>query len=291
MDRKVLRDPAVAGYINDKFVPLRVEVTSADADLLRRYDLPRQAPMFLILGPDGEELDRQLGAMSVEEFLGFLKDAVGGNHFAALDRRAREGEGGCDFLLSYGRRLYGRGAPEAALVLRRVVDLDREEKRPGTVDAQYMLARLAPGDESVAALARFVGAHPGSVHAVEAHRTLAMTYAARGSVDEAIGSFEFLRSRGALEAPWQVHDYARLLAWNGRQVERALALVDDALRAVPDEPRWLDTRAECLSRLGRYEDAIATESRAVEKAQRPEDRREFERALYEMKKRRAEAAR
>lgn len=84
--------------------------------------------------------------------------------------------------------------------------------------------------------------------------------------------------------------YARLLAWNGRDAELALALVTDALSAVPDEPRWLDTKAECLSRLGRYDEAIVVESRAVEKAQRLEDRAEFGRALYEMKKRRAEAA-
>ena len=90
--------------------------------------------------------------------------------------------------------------------------------------------------------------------------------------------------------PWRKHDYARLLAWNGRETQLALALVTDALSAVPDEPRWLDTKAECLSRLGRYDEAIVVESRAVEKAQRLEDRAEFGRALYEMKKRRAEAA-
>ena len=291
MDREVLRDPAVAGYCNEHFVPVRIDVADPkDAALRRRYGIREESPAFLFLGPDGEELDCERGYLSREDFLGLLRDIVAGEHFAALRRRAEQGEDGYDFLVAYGRRLCGRDAPEAITVLRRVVELDPEAKRPTTVDAQYRLARLASGDAAVEALAAFVAAHPRSPHAVEAHQTLAMLYGT-GSVDKAIASFEFLRSHDALDMPWRKHDYARLLAWNGRDAELALALVTDALRAVPDEPRWLDTKAECLSRLRRYDEAIAAESKAVEKAERLEDRREFERALYEMKKRRAEADR
>jgi tetratricopeptide (TPR) repeat protein len=289
VDREVLSDPTVAGYVNEHFVPLRADVTAAaNAELLRRYRLGQEAPVFLVLGPGGAELDRYRGALPREEFLGLLRETLGGNDFAALERRAAAGERGYDFLLAYGRRLYHRGAPEAEEVLRRAVEQDPEAKRPATVEAQYLLALLARGDASVEALAAFVAAHPESPHAIEVHQTLALLYGT-GSADKAIASFEFLRSRDALDTPWRKHDYAHLLAWNGREVELALALVTDALRAVPDEPRWLDTKAECLSRLGRYDEAIVVGGRAVEKAQRPEDRAEFGRALYEMKKRRAEA--
>jgi tetratricopeptide (TPR) repeat protein len=291
MDRKVLKDPAVAGYCNEHFASVRTDVTDpSGAPLRRRYGITEESPAFLFLGPEGEEIDRERGYQSREDFLSLLRAVVAGDHFAALERRAEKGEDGYDFLLAYGRRLCGRGVPEAADVLRRAVALDPEAKRPATVDAQYMIARLARGDSQVDALAAFVAAHPESPHAIDAHQTLSMVYGP-GSADRAIASFEFLRSRGALDPAWRKHDYARLLAWNGRDAELALALVLDALEAAPDEPRWLDTKAECLSRLGRHDEAIAVETRAVEKAQRPEDKSEFGRALYEMTKRRAEANR
>lgn len=291
MDRQVLSDPAVAGCLNDRFVPLRVDVNAeSSAELLRRFGLDRGAPVFLVLSEGGEVLDRFDGFIPREEFLGLLRDALAGNHFVALEQRAARGEESYDFLLAYGRRLHHRCAPEAAEVLRRAVALDPEEKRAETIDAEYVLARIASGGDMVHALAAFVAAHPNSSHAVEAHTTLALLYGA-GEPDKAIASFEFLRSHGALDKPWQKHDYARLLAWNGRDLETALSLVGEALRAVPDEPRWLDTKAECLSRLGRYDEAITVESRAIGNSKQLEDRREFERALYEMKKRRDDAAR
>jgi membrane protease YdiL (CAAX protease family) len=52
------------------------------------------------------------------------------------------------------------------------------------------------------------------------------------------------------------HDLARLYAGERRELDLALALVDKALAREPGNPVWLDTRAEVLTGMGHYRQAL-----------------------------------
>ena len=86
------------------------------------------------------------------------------------------------------------------------------------------------------------------------------------------------------------------LAWalsrSDRENERALGLVEEALKEEPDSAAYMDTKAECLSRLGRHEEAVALEQKAIGKLSpsTPRDQREeYANHLKEIEKRRDEA--
>ncbi|MCA9291674.1 MAG: tetratricopeptide repeat protein, partial [Phycisphaerales bacterium] len=66
-----------------------------------------------------------------------------------------------------------------------------------------------------------------------------------------------------------MNNLAIVLVRAGTACEEALTLCDGALRLMPDQPDMLDTRAQVLQCLGRYDEARASLERAI--AQRPQD--------------------
>ena len=61
------------------------------------------------------------------------------------------------------------------------------------------------------------------------------------------------------------NDLAWLYAQQGSHLEKALKMADTALESVPEEFAFLDTKAEVLYRMGRFEEAIAIEAALAEK--------------------------
>ncbi len=282
MDATVLSDPAVAGYINENFAPVLLDVNSTEgAAFLKGHSLKAISPVVVLYAMGGREIDRWTGVPDAQEFVAFLTDVLRGDHFAALESRARSDPAyldDYDRAAQFGRRLYERDDKRAREVLLRASRMDPEGRRPEAVDIDYLLARLVPSEERRAALTAYARRYPEGRHTVKAHRELVLFY-------EEIDSYAYLHGHGALRGPWERAAYARALAFSGKRPELGLALIDEALRAEPDNARYHDTRAECLSRLGRYDEAIEEETVALAKATRPEEQAEFRRALYELRKR------
>lgn len=288
MERKVLADSVVAGYVDENFIPLRLEV-AAPANRTTLRDLRARedyAPAFVFLGPDGKEVDRVLGAVPKERFLEIVRAVTDGNHFIALKSRAAERPDDYDAQFAYGRRLAERDDSAARDVLAKVIALDPNDAKQTTVEARFHLADVTPEPGRTDALAKFAAAYAASPFALTAQETVAPRLMARGDVAGAIQSFEVLREHDRLDV-WK-GDYAHLLAFNGGNAELALRLNDERLAASPNVAEWLDTRAECLSRLGRYDEAIAAEEKAIANTSDDTAKRVLQRALYEMNKRRDE---
>lgn len=85
MDLTSWKDAAVASFVNERAVPLRLDAFKEDK-LVARYHL-REYPTVLLVRPDGTELDRLVGFGSPEKFFADLKDAFAGR--SSL-QRARE---------------------------------------------------------------------------------------------------------------------------------------------------------------------------------------------------------
>jgi tetratricopeptide (TPR) repeat protein len=125
--------------------------------------------------------------------------------------------------------------------------------------------------------------YDGKPAALEAHRYLAARLGNSKrpeDVKTAAGSLEYLVGHGQRD-PETLNNYAWLLVTNGRQLEKAQSLAQEAVKAAPKASHILDTLAECYSRLGRKDEAVSTEKKAIECAS-PQEKPMYEKRLAEI---------
>lgn len=278
MDREVLADPAVAGYANENYVVYAVDAEKGEGpDLAKKYKVTG-FPTFVLVDAGGDELERQAGASGKNDFLVLLKDVRAGNHAKALAGRVEKDPEDGEARALLGVKLARRGDPAARPHLEKAAALDPESRGASTVEARYWIALLdARNARSVDPIAAFAGKFPESPSAVQAHRILAAEYERMGREDLQVESLGFLVKR-APDAESR-NNLSWFLATHGRELERALALVEEALKEKPDVSAYLDTRAECLSRLGRHDEAVEAQKKAV--ACLADGIGDEERAMYE----------
>lgn len=289
MDKQVFTDSEVIALCNQSYVFLRVDV-DADQDLASKHGIT-SIPCFVFLDPAGAELDRKLGFNAKADFLPFLKDVKAGKHFKALkDEGARKPDDPV-VQAKLGCEQMRRGDPGARASLEKAVALDPKDAHPGTMEARFCLsvvdANEAMSPEPIAAFAKKFA---DSKWAVDAHRILLRVAQQQQDAEAEEASLEFLL-RKAPDAEIR-NNLAWRLASGGRDVERALGLVDAALKEQPKVSAYLDTRAECLSRLGRHDEAVESQKSAVENLPKetPADMRaEYESRLAGFTKKRDEA--
>jgi len=291
MKTKVYTDPAVAAFADANLVFFAVDAEKGDGvGLAKKYEVIMPHPQFVFLGPDGAEIDRVLGPRSKEDFLGALKDVKAGNTFAAYKARLDKDPADAEAHAVYGRKLLERErAEDGAEHLRKAVELDPKDGKPSTIEARLHLSFLqANADQSLLPIQEFAEKYAASPQAVTAHRVLAQNLERIGDTDGALKSLEFLHRKGALD-PTGRNQYAWTLAINDRDLEKALGLIDAALKEMPDEAAFLDTRAECLSRLGRHDEAVAAQKKAVEKVKDDSEKAQYRERLDAFEKARAAA--
>ena len=100
MDRKVFSDVAVGNYVNEHFVPVKLDMErGVGPRVAGRYNV-RAYPTLLILDAEGGEVDRHVGALDAGAFIEFVHRSAewarkGGDpapdSYAALDARFRAG--------------------------------------------------------------------------------------------------------------------------------------------------------------------------------------------------------
>jgi tetratricopeptide (TPR) repeat protein len=263
MDRAVFSDGGVAAFADGALVVHRVVAGRGEApDLAKKYGVSVY-PTLLFADASGAELDRQPGALTREAFLSLARDVVAGDHVRGLRERVEKDPEDAVLRGRLGRRLALRDDPEAKTHLEKAVALDPGNAKETTVTARFHLAVLrSKAEQSPGAVAAFAREHPGSPAAVDAHRILLDVARQKGDEEAQAASLEVLAKR-APDAEVR-NELAWYLATRGKELERALGLVEGALRDEPRNAAYLDTRAECLSRLGRHEEAVAEQRKAIE---------------------------
>lgn len=100
MDRKVFADVAVGAYVNEHFVPVKLDMERGVGPRVGTQYAVRAYPTLLVLDGAGRELDRHVGYLDVGGFIEFVSrfpDGGGGtgspaeDSYAALDARFRAG--------------------------------------------------------------------------------------------------------------------------------------------------------------------------------------------------------
>jgi tetratricopeptide (TPR) repeat protein len=291
MDREVLADPAVAGFANGNLVVYKVNAAKGEGpDLVGKHGV-QGYPTFVLLDAAGEELDRQVGASKKEPFLAYLKDVRAGNHLAGLRAKAAKAPEDAVARAKLGVKLFQRGDDGAEDHLAKALALDPKDAHPETIEARFCFSILeAQATRSPDPIVEYAKKYEASPRAVDAHQIL-LNFARQTEDEEGQAvHLEFLVKR-APDANVR-NELAWFLATRDRELDRALVLVDAALKEEPKTAAYVDTRAECLSRLGRHDEAVAEQERAVKllPAGTPDEQRaEYEGRLDAFRKKRDEA--
>jgi tetratricopeptide (TPR) repeat protein len=269
VEKAVLARPEVAAVLGASFIYYPLAPGKGETpDLSKRYGI-QVLPTFLFTDAAGAELDRLAGPADRFSFLALATDVAAGNHLAALREKVAAEPGNAVLQARLGVRLDAARDPEGRAHMDRAVALDPEDRLPTTVDARWRIALADSGLEGpapaakkvVAALAAFAGRYPDSSGAVLAHRNLMALAQRLKDEKQEEASLEFLIRRDP-DAEIR-NNLAWFLSTRGRDLDRALQFADQALKDEPDNWAYIDTRAECLSRLGRHDEAVAAQERAL----------------------------
>ncbi len=283
LDQEVYTHASVAQTLNTKFLALKINAEKGEGPALNDQFKIGGYPTLVIVDPQTKrEIDRIVGYAPPEKFLKSLDDIAAGKTFSVIKTKAESSPNDLDAWALYVEKLAVRddvAATKAALV--KVAALDpKDEKRQGSkAQAQLaMMATMESGDFKP--VIEFVKKNDGKPAALEAHNFLAMNLAESPDPEmqkQAAMSFEYVVSHGRRDAD-TLNSYSWFLATHGQSLEKALALAQEATRLEPASAAILDTLAECFHRLGRKEEEIATEKKAIALAS-PEERKSFEARL------------
>jgi len=291
METKVWTDAEVKAFLGESVVSLRVESGKGEADLLvDRYRI-RAWPTMLVLDAEGEETERLEGVGGKPWVMSLLQDAADGLSVRSLRARAEKKPDDPVLRAKLGIRLFLRGDPGGTIHLEKAVKVDAKMEKESTKEAAFLLeVREAKTGGSAGPLKAFLEKHGDTAEAWAVHEALIAVLTKRKDEAGQIPSWEYLMEREPNAE--RRNGLSWSLARANREPERALGLVEEALKEQPDNPAFLDTKAECLSRLGKHEEAVALEKAAIGKLSGSTPRamrEEYDSHLKEIEKRRDEA--
>ena len=140
---------------------------------------------------------------------------------------------------------------------------------PGVEEGLRALARirkglaLAEAGQADLAILEFDRVPSDSRLYVRARLSKAALLGAANRLDEANTALDALQKAAVADAKWDILQRIGRLHLHLNQPEKALAVVDDAVRLVPSNPEPLLLRASLLSGLGRTEESLACQRKAV----------------------------
>ena len=291
MESKVWGDTDVKAFIEGNVVCLPVFFGKGEADkIVEKYRI-RAWPTLLFLDAEGEETERMEGCGGKGYVIPLLQDAVDGQSIRSLRARAEKKPEDGVLRARLGIRLFHRGDSGATLHLEKAVQVDPKKEKETTKEAAFLLeVREARTGGSVGPLKAYIEKHPDTAEAWEVHMALISALAKRDDDAGQAPSWEYLLEREPNAE--RRNGLAWALSRGNKDNERALGLVEEALKEEPDNPAYLDTKAECLSRLGRHDEAVELEKKAIGKLPGSTPRamrEEYDKHLKEIETRRDEA--
>lgn len=226
-------------------------------------------PTILILAPDSSEIDRIVfaGELTATEIASRLREILSGvRTYASMIR---------DFWMdttSVPKRqaLIDKFEEHAQYdsVLYHLESLQRSTDPAASQAARIRYSLLRMNVEGnitpIRALIASLGSHGAdSAMHFDALTQLNQFFQRKKVADSVVAIYDELLHFTRQRDPSLLNDYAWYMAGHTKDLKKALALVDEALVASPNDPNFLDTRALILAHEGKLDEAIAVETRAL----------------------------
>jgi len=251
-------------------VAVRVDAeTEPGRALVARYHVVGY-PTMLLIGPDGEEIDRLFGFVDAEAFIRTVGEyRAGKGTFAALERALAASPKDLELLAKVAQRAAVRGLRERAEVLGDRLFAADPKDQTGLAGAtlytlgRYLYLRGAKDpDKAIAAFTRLRVKYPNSKYAGRALTGLATAWHKKGDARKT----RALLDAYLATAPEKSGTYNAIAWFSFKQKYDpafGLAMAEKGLKVNPTDAGLLDTYAELLHQQGRVTDALKAIDAAI----------------------------
>jgi thioredoxin-related protein len=269
LDARTYSDNGVASYINDRVIPIKIDAEKGEGIDLAKKHAVRGYPTTLVIGSDGEEIDRIVGFEPPEKFLPDITAIVKGENTlktvkAELQAKPNDAETRYRAAQKFASRFETSVAAEH---YQKLLELDPKNALGHNEEARYEVALNAlRGERTPDKLLTFINDYPASTRISEAYATLFRFSLSTKDTAKAEAFFRRYIEREPQDAgamnnfAWESATQRANLAYAAEVAARAVALAQkDGERAM-----YLDTQATVEFVRGNIERAVALEEHALE---------------------------
>jgi tetratricopeptide (TPR) repeat protein len=269
MDKDTYADPTVAAFLGE-MIPVKWDSEKGEGiEVTKKYRVSSW-PTTLLIGPDGEEIDRHIGYLNAADFLETMKNYKNGlytvdyyNEVVTKEPDNREA-----WKILGMKQADARRNEKALKALNRFVELTPELAGDEKAEVSYTLASIhyeAKSYEEAAELYVVVTQEfPESEWRDVATTRLARCYYKMGKTDRSIETYMSYVDRHS-DDPKALNGFAWFCAQRKIGFDEALPVALRAAELSGRDPGILDTLAELYYAMGEYDHAIEIGAEALEK--------------------------
>jgi len=268
LDVETLRNPEVQAFSSEHFISLKYNAKDEVGNQLYKQYNCQYVPHMLFLDSNGNEVDRIIGFLPPTEYLLRINDIV--NKRNTLDdylRRYKKGEISSEILASIATKYEDRkDNDKAAKFYSMLIENFPNESSKFYNDGKFFLATHEFKNGNEKSLKNYIKKNPESEHIFDAYRKMTHHYANTKEIAKELAIFQemliaFPENASALNS------YAWRMAEIDTNLEDALIKARKGVALTADNPKKqagiIDTEAEVLWRLERYDEAIEVIERAI----------------------------
>lgn len=248
-------------------------------DLAKQFNV-RGYPTTVFVNADGEEIDRIVGYLSKEKWLGEIRRInAGKNTYASLKEQVKSKPDDVNLLIQFAEKVEQRNRnsdqiPELWEQIRTLAETGTDEY----VTAEYKLASIkAMEEQSPEPLESFIHEYPNEPQRISAYQTLVRLYRNSKMTTKEAEVFKTLADEAVQSgnaSPGLLNSYAWRMSELETNLEDALAKAEKAVKMVQDQDaqtqaQVMDTQAEVLWKMGRTQQAVKVINQCIEL--QPED--------------------
>jgi len=272
LDKITYQDAKVIDFLNST-VPVKLDAEKEGEELAHEYRVAFY-PTLIVIGPDGEEVDRHLGYLDPEQFLNVIEGYTKGiGTVAALEQKLGDNPDDIEILHDLGLKYSDAVHPDKATeALGRVLDMDPEDTRGWRSEILYSLANVNYTSnrlpESKKYFEKVINEYPDSDWYKESVTLLARVEYKMGNNDAAVAAYQKYVDRHA-DDPGVLNGFAWFCAQRKIGLDKALPVALKAADLSGRDPGILDTLAEVYFAMHDYDNAIKIGKEAL--AKEPDD--------------------
>jgi thioredoxin-like negative regulator of GroEL len=263
LDKKVFATPEFQAYARS-IVSIDVDASTPEGKpVAERFGI-QSYPTMVVMGPDGNEIERFFGFHSASDFVRTIQDyAAGRNTASDLKRQALEAPDNMELAFAAGQALAIRKRGQEALPFLDAVVSRREFHSTGQMPLALLLLgktvlaeQLKDYPRSEEVLTRLAKEHPTTFHGREALYTIAQNLLEQGRTQEASA---FLQENVSLsvDQPLDVYHFATFSLRFRVLMDESIRHVQEACQRNPSALYLRKALADLFVRKGDIPGAIA----------------------------------
>ncbi|MCC7430343.1 hypothetical protein IT568_05835 [bacterium] len=222
-------------------------------------------PTILLIGANGEELDRTVGFREVPEFLDVLNGfKTGETHLTNYVKKLGKNPENLELNFELGKKYAERNDSQNAKIYLAKVSQKAEIKSDLKKESDFLIAKMDLEEGKTGTMQKFLEAFGATEQGLEGFFDLGRYFEKKKEVDFAYKTYSQLIENHPENAN-ALNAFAWFSAENNRELEKALEIAINAVKLSNESPQIIDTLAEIYFRMGFKQDAIKTIMLAIEK--------------------------